>query len=189
MGGCSVFGESNVEIAPYNVLQAEEKFELRTYPSLVLVSTAMMDGMDNTGDAFGKLFNYISGKNETQTKIAMTAPVFMDQTEEAKETKSETMSFVMPASFDVKTTPPPSDPAVKVEELTDYTVATIRFSGRLTQDNINKHRKKLENWIDAQGLEITGPAKAAGYNPPFTLPQLRRNEVLIPVKLKKEYLP
>ena len=177
LSGCSMFGHSGVEIAPYEVLEKEDALELRHYERLVLVTTAMPTGMDDQRDPFYKLFDYIFGKNELTKEIPMTAPVFMDQ---ANDT-TEFMSFVLPESFSIETAPLPKDQAVKLEEIVNYTVAAITFSGSLNQDNINKHKIILEEWIARNGFEKRGPAKAAGYNPPFTIPALRRNEVLIPV--------
>lgn len=173
-----MFGKSDVEIAPYTVLEKEANLELRHYERLVLVTTAMPDGMDSQNSPFYKLFDYISGKNEGTKEIPMTAPVFMDQA----DSTTESMSFVLPENFTIETAPPPQDPAVKLEEIKDYTVAAITFSGLLKQKNIDKHKAILEEWITRKGFKKTGAVKAAGYNPPFTIPALRRNEVLIPVK-------
>lgn len=178
LAGCSVFGKSGVEIAPYTVLQEEENFQVRHYESLVLVTTPMAT-LDGQRGPFGKLFKYISGDNDETQKIEMTAPVFMDQ----DQGESDTMSFVLPESFSLDTAPEPDDPSVNLESIEDYTVATIRFSGRLTQENIQAHREQLDEWIKEKGLEPIGPAKAAGYNPPFTIPAMRRNEVLIPIQI------
>ena len=177
LSGCSVFGHSGVEIAPYEVLEKEDALELRQYERLVLVTTAMPTGMNEQSDPFYKLFDYISGKNELTKEIPMTAPVFMDQADET----TESMSFVLPESFSIETAPLPKDPAVKLEEIVKYTVAAIIFSGSFNQDTINTHKIILEEWIARKGFEKRGAAKAAGYNPPFTIPALRRNEVLIPV--------
>ena len=151
---------------------------MRHYERLVLASTDTTDGMDSVSAPFYKLFKYISGKNSKTQKIAMTAPVFMDQSGQT----TEAMSFVLPEGFSLATAPPPSDPAVKLTELSDYTVVAMSFSGFLNQKSISTHRNLLQNWIADRGLKIIGKAKAAGYNPPFTLPFLRRNEILIPVK-------
>ena len=109
----------------------------------------------------------------------MTAPVFMNQTGQA----TDAMAFVLPANASLATAPRPVDTDVTLTELRDYTVAVLRFSGFLDQDSVSAHQALLEAWISGQGLPVTGSAKAAGYNPPFTLPFLRRNEVLIPVKV------
>ena len=173
-----MFGESGVEIAPYKVLKKEGEFELRHYDRMVLVTASMSQGMDNQRGSFYKLFGYISGENSDAKKIPMTAPVFMDQANK----KTETMSFVLPDDYTMDMAPDPQDETVKLEEVTDYTVAVITFSGLLKQVNITKHQVLLEEWIMHNGFEKTGSIKAAGYNPPFTIPAMRRNEVLIPVK-------
>ena len=178
LSACSVFGDVSVKVAPYKVIDADGAFEIRHYERLILVSTNMLDGMDSASAPFYKLFGYISGKNAKTEEIAMTAPVFMDQ---AGQT-TEAMSFVLPKDFSLTTAPSPSDPTVTLTELNDYTVAVISFTGFLNQDSISAHRALLQNWIADRGLKITGEAKAAGYNPPFTLPFLRRNEIVIPVK-------
>ena len=61
-------------------------------------------------------------------------------------------------------------------------VSTSHFSGFLNQGSISTHRAKLQKWIMGRGFKIIGEPKAAGYNPPFTLPFLRRNEILIPIE-------
>ena len=178
LSACSVFGDVNVKVAPYEVIETDGAFEMRHYERLVLASTDTTDGMDSVSAPFYKLFKYISGKNSKTQKIAMTAPVFMDQSGQT----TEAMSFVLPEGFSLATAPPPSDPAVKLTELSDYTVVAMSFTGFLNQKSISTHRNLLQNWIADRGLKIIGKAKAAGYNPPFTLPFLRRNEILIPVK-------
>ena len=195
LSGCSVFGKSDVEIAPYRVIKSDnqQKTELRHYERLVLVSAPMRGGMDEgKNGAFYKLFDYISGKNTERSKIAMTAPVFLDNTGVEipmtapvfmEDAQQSTMSFVLPASFTLDTAPLPQDPDVKLHEMSDYTAAVITFSGVLERDSIDKQRMLLETWIESKGYKITGPYKAAGYNPPFTIPALRRNEVLIPINM------
>jgi hypothetical protein len=96
-----MFGHSGVEIAAYEVLEKEDALELRHYERLVLVTTAMPTGMSDQKDPFYKLFDYISGKNESTKEIPMTAPVFMDQADET----TEFMSFVLPESFSLLTIP------------------------------------------------------------------------------------
>lgn len=199
MAGCSVFGNSNVETAPYKVIKTAENqnIEIRRYDSLVLASTPMNINKEATNrrSAFMNLFGYISGDNAAQNKIAMTAPVIMDDKKKDGTKISMTapvfmdesaatpiMSFVLPESYTIDTAPKPTNSAVQLSELKDYTVATIRFNGRLTDSNIQKHKEILESWMNDNEYKATGNYKTAGYNPPFTLPVFRRNEVLIPVE-------
>jgi hypothetical protein len=141
----------------------------------------MPEGMDSASGPFRKLFDYISGKNNKKEKIAMTAPVFLNQ---AGQT-TKTMSFVLPKDFVLLKAPLPIDPAVNLTELSNYSVAVITFSGFLNQDTISSKKVMLEKWAEIRGLKVIGEAIAAGYNPPFTLPFLRRNEIFIPVEMPR----
>jgi len=195
--GCSVFGQNNVDSAPYSLLKADEalKIEIRNYESMVLVS-ADMSG-DGRNSAFRKLFRYISGENQGAKEIAMTAPVFMngdqpsDQGTEIAMTApvlmnnqdgKSMMSFVMPKDFTLQNTPKPNDPTVLVSEVKNYKVATIQFSGTLSTGNVAEHTKILQDWMKTAGyIAISAPVEA-GYNGPMTLPMLRRNEILIQIQ-------
>lgn len=195
--GCSVFGQNNVDSAPYSLLKADEalKIEIRNYESMVLVS-ADMSG-DGRNSAFRKLFRYISGENQGAKEIAMTAPVFMngdqpaDQGTEIAMTApvlmnnqdgKSMMSFVMPKDFTLQNTPKPKDPTVLVSEVKNYKVATIQFSGTLSESNVAEHTKILQDWMKTAGYIAIGAPVEAGYNGPMTLPMLRRNEILIQIQ-------
>jgi hypothetical protein len=196
-----VFGSESVKIAPYKIISAAQdntKIEVREYNNMVLASTPMTNDNERNS-AFRELFGYISGDNVSASKISMTAPVFMDQKNENegekismtapvfmddKNTKEPMMSFVLPQKYTFDTAPKPTNPNVTLSEVNNYMVATIQFNGRLSSENITKHRKILEEWISKSDYIAVGPYQSAGYNAPFTLPALRRNEVLIPVKNK-----
>lgn len=172
--GCSVFGYTGVEEAPYQSLKLDNDFEVRQYQKMILITAEMQD---EEKSPFMQLFDYISGDNEQSQEIAMTAPVFMDKTGE-----KPFMSFVMPADFDMENTPIPLNSALDIEEISNLIVATIQFSGTLNPEKIAEQKTKLEAWMAAENLSPIGEAIVAGYHPPFTIPALRKNEVLIPVK-------
>ena len=180
--GCNMSAVSDTKIAPYKVVMQQQVFEVRYYDSMIWVS-APMEAFDQRSGAFRKLFNYISGDNSAEKKIAMTAPVFMDKGEKGTESGSlNMMSFVMPDNFSLDSTPLPIGDDLVVQQMTDYTVATIRFSGRLTNESVQENIEALKIWLLKKNFEAVGPVKVAGYNSPFTPPALRRNEVLIPIK-------
>ena len=196
LAGCSVLGESGVEDAPYTLLKSDQgqKIEVRNYESMVLVSSSISE--DGMNSAFRKLFRYITGENEGSAEIAMTAPVLMDEsntdskgTEIAmtapvfmkERSEQQVMSFVMPDDFTLQSTPKPTNPDVWVTEIKDYKVVVIKFSGFLSDSNVETHTKILNNWMMKNGYTpISEPIKAA-YNGPFTIPWFRQNEVLIEV--------
>ena len=101
VAGCTVFGDNQVNEAPYTVLEKEDNIELRHYERLVLVTTPMSEDSGRENASFPKLFNYITGENKATQEIPMTAPVFMDQVNNA----SESMSFVLPKDFTMETAP------------------------------------------------------------------------------------
>ena len=198
---------TDVENAPYQVIsstqtESEKSIEIRHYDSLVLVSTPMAGDMDDSKSSpFSLLFDYISGENTGSSEIAMTAPVLSDEKQGQKipmtapvymDGKTENtdgiamMSFVLPDEYTIETAPKPTNSLVKLHEITDYHVAAITFDGRLSEENVNKHLEILQDWIKAEGHTQTGPYKSAGYNPPFTPPFLRRNEILIPIETKQQ---
>ncbi len=197
LSACSMFGNSGVDIAPYSVLEKDGTIEIRRYDSMVLATTHMPGGMDK-GDnqAFQRLFDYISGSNVNVDKIAMTAPVLMQEKQGGKEiemtapvfmnesTNRETMSFVLPANYTFESAPKPIDPTVRLEKIENFTVAAITFSGSLGSSNIQNNKDKLEKWINSSAYKQVAQYQVAGYNPPWTIPFLRRNEVLIPVEKK-----
>lgn len=195
--GCSVFGQSNVDTVPFTLEKSDQtqKIEVRNYDSMVLVSTNMTD--DSANSAFRKLFNYIGGANLGATEISMTAPVIMDTSTESAQgveiamtapvlmgadTDISTMSFVMPSTFTLATTPKPTDPDIRVSERKNYKVATIQFSGTLSDSNVKEHTAILSQWVLDNGYEAISESVTASYNGPFTLPMLRRNEIFIEVK-------
>lgn len=197
MAGCSVVGQSNVETAPYEVIESvqDKNIEIRQYDSLVLVSTPMAG--EGRNDAFRNLFQYITGANEGEADIAMTAPVLMDEKKENNEgteipmtapvfmdesNDGATMSFVLPKEYTLETAPQPTNDAITLSAVKNYKVAAIRFSGTLGEGNIAKHRKILEDWLAGSDYKATGDYITAGYNAPFTIPMFRRNEVLVEVK-------
>ena len=197
ISGCSVFGKSEIETAPYKLIKSDisQSIEVRQYNNLILVSTEMEEGRNGS---FRRLFGYITGDNVKSTKIEMTTPVFMgDEKNDTASEKiemtapvfmvgegsSQKMSFVLPGRFTMDNTPQPTNSDVKIEELNNYNVASIRFNGRLQKKNIEKHKAILEAWIKDQDYLVSGLYSTAAYDAPFTLPVFRRNEVLIPVKL------
>jgi hypothetical protein len=180
------------EEAEYELVRQDGDFELRDYASQIVAETVVSGSFSRAGNrAFRPLFNYISGDNTVQTKIAMTAPV--SQTSASQEIAMTSpvgqrasgddwvISFMMPAEFTMDTIPTPTDPAVKLREIPPQRMAAIRYSGRWTQKRYQAHLEELRGWAEAQDLTATGDPVFARYNAPFTPWFMRRNEILLPV--------
>ncbi len=195
--GCSVFGIRSAEEAAYSVLQQQGDYELREYESLVVATTLVDSDFDEAGKlAFRRLFNYISGDNQSARKIDMTAPVLAAENRPAdtekiamtapvireKVDQGWRFSFVLPASYTLATAPLPIDERVNLEKIPSRKVAAVQYSGSWNQSRFDENTDSLLQWIAEQQLEPDSPPRVAGYDPPWTLPFLRRNEVLVDIK-------
>lgn len=160
------------ETPEYKVVRTDEKYEVRDYPALK-VATTPMEGANMNG-SFGRLFRFITGTNEGEQKIEMTAPVLI-----ADANKSRTMSFIMPVKTTEAGVPKPADKDVSLDELEAARYAVLRFAGGRTAENEKKAAAKLDEWMTAQSLKPLGKPMFAYYDPPWTPTFMRRNEVMV----------
>ncbi len=194
----TVFGATTAmatEEAKYSVVKTEEAFELRDYTSHILAETVVEgDINDASNKAFGRLFAYISGKNQSRNKVAMTAPVSQSPASEKISMTAPVgqqsvgdkwaVSFMMPASYTMASLPKPNDASVVLREVPARRVASIRYSGLWSEKRYLEHKVQLEAWIRKNDFVATGEASWARYDPPFKPWFMRRNEILIPVGKK-----
>lgn len=162
------------ETAPYETQIKDGPFEIRSYPEIMLVSTPMRSREPGDENSFRRLFRYISGGNERREKIAMTTPVFstLDQ-------PGGRMSFVVPHAVAERGPPRATDEQVDVDTLPAGRFAVYRFSGRWTPVHLERARARLVDWMADWEMAPADEPHFAGYDPPFTPPPLRRNEVLV----------
>jgi hypothetical protein len=160
----------------FNIVHQTDIYEIRHYVDRLAVQSTYT----NQDSSFRILFNYISGENTDSEKVKMTTPVTL-----SKESSGELMQFYLPSKFTKKTAPIPTDPRVKLITIEEGHYAVIKYSGRITDKNFDKHKKILRENLIEDKIEIIGPAIKAFYNGPFTLPILRRNEAMFHVDWKK----
>ena len=168
--GVSLFTTNSImayEEADYETVYQTEQFDVRFYEDRLVVQTSYGD--QNGG--FRKLFNYISGSNDSSEKIAMTIPVTQSDPGEGM-----VMQFYLPSEFDKENTPNPSDESLEISTIEEGYYAVIKFSGRSKEKNFNKHSEILKKELVKENIKIIGPSIKATYNGPFTLPRFRRNE-------------
>jgi hypothetical protein len=168
-----------VEQAKYEVQKKIGKIEIRRYPRLVI---ARVDGYGDGG--FNLLFSFITGNNRQKSDIAMTAPVVSEEIAMTAPVLSEkgSIAFIMPEGFTLETTPEPLDDRVKIVEVPERTVATLRFSGRWSNSAFQKKTEELLAEIENVGIKVAGQVFSMRYNGPFTPWFLRRNEVAIAIE-------
>jgi hypothetical protein len=164
------------ETAEYAVLLKDGPFEIREYSPLMLVTTGMRFESQGDDGSFMRLFRYISGANQPQQKIAMTTPVFMEDTVDAGQGQ---MGFVLPKRVTEQGIPEPTADNVQIRTRSGGRFAVIRFAGRITRESVSDAERALLTWVDDQGLTADGHREVAGYDPPWTPGPLRRNEVLV----------
>lgn len=191
--GAALWGPivSNVEQPKYNVVESSGSIEIRDYtPMIVAEAQVSGDRREAIGKGFRIIADYIFGNNTAAQKVPMTAPVTQQGSEKIAMTapvtqqgdgNSWTVRFVMPDSYTMETLPKPNNPAVSLKEIGAKRFAVIRFSGMGGKDSLRRHTKKLNDFISAENLTPLSAPTYAFYNPPWTLPFLRRNEVMVEV--------
>jgi effector-binding domain-containing protein len=183
-----------VEEAKYSTLLAEGKFELRNYQPHIVAETIVDTDFEDAGsEAFNRLFKYISGENKAQQKVAMTSPVGqsspnqnINMTAPVSQEKQDgkwAVSFMMPDSFTLETTPEPKNPSVTIRQVPARSMAAVRYSGFWSVKNYERHLKKLNEWIEVKGYQVVGEPIWARYDAPYIPWFLRRNEILIAVEV------
>ncbi len=179
---------SQVEQPSYTIDRQAGPIELRTYPPTVMAETHVKgDRQAAIREGFQILAGYIFGANQDKRKIAMTAPVMQRPDGTAAKQISElapgvwSVQFVMPRAFDLKALPKPNDARVALVEHPASKVAVLRFSGWARDATIKEKMTELEAFVASAGLKTAGAPSFAFYNPPWTLPMFRRNEIMIPL--------
>jgi hypothetical protein len=163
-GGCQVT-RAGYETAPYRVTESDGAFEIREYPTLQWVETPMGSGMGDKDGSFGRLFGFITGRNQSQQKIAMTTPVYMAGSPTHNPSSPRVMAFVMPKDMGSNSVPVPSDAAVRRRRSSEREGAVL---------------VELQAWLAGRGLSVTDPMPIYGYfDPPWTPSVFRRNEVML----------
>lgn len=197
--GCSLFGIQKEEGPKYRVVQSNDNKEIREYASYVAATTWVegnFKGSQNT--AFRVLAGYIFGDNTAQQKIAMTSPVV--QSPQATEQKSQKiamtapviqspskngweMSFMMPSQYKLEDLPKPNDSRVVLRVVPEKTIGVIKFTGLWSEEKNATQAQELKSWLSSLSqYEIISEPMFAGYNPPWTIPFFRRNEMMVQLK-------
>lgn len=174
----------------YKILAQQEAIEERKYMPLIVAEVTVRGERDDAANAgFRLLADYIFGNNTSQQKLAMTAPVQQQageklamtapvQQQAATSDGEWQVRFVMPAGYTMATLPKPNNPAVRLIERPAERYVVIRFSGTSSAANLGEHLALLERYVQDKQLMVTGAPQYAFYNPPWTLPFLRRNEIM-----------
>lgn len=183
-----------IEEPKYKLLVKEDDFELREYAPMIIAEAVVDGDLDEAGSqGFRLIAAYIFGDNTSRKggseQIEMTAPVTVEpKSEKISMTAPVTMAqsagrwrmhFVMPSQYTMDTLPIPNNPKVSLREIPSRNYAVIRFSGFTGESKVAKKEAALLKWLQSKNLIPKGEYSLARYNRPWTLPFLRRNEVMV----------
>ncbi|KAL6574639.1 hypothetical protein OROMI_011924 [Orobanche minor] len=196
-----ILGKITVETPKYGVIASTNDYEIREYsPSVIAEVTYDPVRFNSDKDrGFRILANYIGAfgkpQNTKPEKIAMTAPVItktapsekidMTAPEVTRSGSGElvTMGFILPSRYvKAEDAPRPVDEKVVIREEGVRKYGVVRFSGVAREEVVAEKVAKLRECLEGDGYSVTGDFVLARYNPPWTLPPLRTNEVMIPVE-------
>ncbi len=183
---------SRVDEPSFTIVKEDADIQIRQYdPTIVAEVDVQGERLPAINQGFRLIADFIFGNNVSAKKIAMTAPVTQQAGEKIAMTAPVTQQssgdlwkvrFVMPAQYTLQTLPVPNNEQVKILEVPARKVVVIRFSGFNSEKNINEHMAILREYIEKQQLEVMGEPTMAFYNPPWTLPFFKRNEIMFELK-------
>jgi|TARA_B110000240_G_scaffold60337_1_gene68720 hypothetical protein len=184
-----------IESPQYAVLFEDDVVEYRQYEPYIVAETVVNSSSSfgsASNEGFMRLFGYITGDNSSQTKLDMTSPVqqatageeiaMTSPVQQLQTSQGWRVAFMLPSKFSIETAPLPTDERIVLREVPGQLIAVVRYSGRWTERNYEKHKGRLLRSLEASEIESLGTVEFAAYNAPFVLPFLRRNEVMIEVK-------
>jgi len=188
-----VFGvRIGTEEPPHSTQDLGDGVQLRHYQARIAAETTVTAGEEAARNAgFRRLAGYIFGGNRQRTKIDMTAPVAQQVGVKIAMTAPVAQSsasgddwvirFYLPSRWTMAELPLPDDDRVRLVEVPAETYGVLRFTGDRQPSAVAAKTTQLQNALHAYGFDATGDPIAWFYDPPWTLPFLRRNEVAIPV--------
>ena len=194
--GCSVFGIHDYESPNYKVLSKDGNKEIRKYePYIVAQTTVKGDFKKAQSTAFRILADYIFGNNLKDQKISMTGPVVQKPDKDGQKlamtapvTQSPNgqgwvMTFMMPSEYGLEDLPIPKDKRISMAKIPAKLMAAIQYSWYGSEERNGDKANELEKWLlSLNQYKLVSSPMFAGYDPPWTLPFLRRNEIMIEIQ-------
>lgn len=168
---------SNVETPEYVLVDQQGQIEIRDYSEIIVAEASIEGDREEAIYAgFRMIANYIFGNNLSTEKVAMTAPV-----SQQSNGRSWKVRFVMPSVYTIETLPVPNNPEVKIISTPPKRYIAIRFSGFANNASIQENEAQLREFLAERSINAVANPVYAFYNDPWTLPFMRRNEVMIEI--------
>ena len=182
---------SRGEQPKYAVVSVKNDIEVRDYaPMIVAEVEATGEREEAITKGFSILADYIFGNNKSSSKVAMTAPVTQQESRKIAMTAPVTQQnvdgkwqvrFMMPSNYNLSSLPQPNNAAIQLNEVPSKRFVVIRFSGIPTESVLKKNLEKLQDHIRDEKIKTVTEPTYAFYNPPWTLPPMRRTEIMIEI--------
>jgi SOUL heme-binding protein len=205
LGFCLIGNAMAIEEPKYEVIVTDDAFSVRHYPPILIAETTVDGDMDKASNqGFRLIADFIFGNNEISgssqnskiqmtapvtvepqsSKIAMTAPVTVEPSRNTtvQDANQWRIHFVMPSQYTLQSIPHPKNPAVTLREIPEKYFAVLSYSGFNTESNVQRKINDALAWVQQRGYVIKGTPQLARYNPPWTLPMFRRNEILVEIQ-------
>ncbi|OBG79228.1 heme-binding protein [Mycobacterium sp. E3305] len=184
-----------LEEPAYTHKRITDTVEIRRYGPRIAAETIVDADENRARDVgFRRLAGYIFGGNRDNSSISMTAPVSQQSSprgrqiamtapvvQSAGDEAGWAIRFFMPAKWTMETLPAPDDDQVRLVTVPPATVAVLRFTGDRSPKAVASRTAELLKILQDKGIEPTGDAEAWFYDPPWTVPLRRRNEIAIPI--------
>lgn len=182
------------ETTNYEVKESFNNIEIRQYPSFLAAEVEVEGSRKEAAKkGFMILAKYIFGKNVSKEKVAMTSPVAQQEksqkiamTSPVRQSqnpeKNWIIQFTMPQEFRIETLPKPKNDKIKFRQIASKKVISIRFKGSWNDNNFEKNKQKLMEFIAEKKLAKIGSPIISYYDDPFTFPWNRRNEIIQEIK-------
>lgn len=194
LAACSVVGiRGGTEEPAYAVVRTvSPALEIRRYEARIAAETLVAgDEWSARSEGFRRLAGYIFGGNQAAASIAMTAPVSVAPSERiamtapvatARTPEGWRVRFFMPATYTLATLPRPNDSRVEIVAVPPAVYAVYRYSGSISAEATARAQRELRRLLEGSGYAAEGEVVNWFYDPPWTLPPLRRNEAAVAVR-------
>jgi len=195
-----------IEEPKYEVLLSDGPYEIRHYTSILIAETVVEGDMDEASNkGFRLIADFIFGNNQiadslTSEKIAMTAPVTLEPQSakismtapvtvepQSKESDMQTaklwrVNFVMPSRYSLATIPKPKNSAVNLREIPGKHYVVLKYSGFNSVSRVQSKVQETTEWALKRNFKVVGTPQLSRYDPPWTLPMFRRNEIMLEIE-------
>lgn len=183
-----IFGVRREKTPPFKLILQEGNFQIRQYDDYLTAQTTVVGTTFKSAanQGFEILAAYIFGKNIRQEEIAMTAPVLQESAQPIamtapvflkKTSTTWTMSFILPSHYHLDSVPEPIDKKITLARVKGCLVGVTSYLGFVSDKKIAHNTLLLEKWLKEKSYLPMGTPRSALYDPPFTLPFFRKNEI------------